>query len=208
MKKLMMGFPQNKTFQDGFEEYILDCKVRNLRDGTIRHYQESIKQIYKRIPPDTLICSMNKKTMDKFYISLREDKNLNEVTMATYARDLKTLMRFFMKQRYLPEFDITLPIAEKQNIKAYSDEELCKLLKKPDVNKCIFSTYRSWVIVNFLLSTGIRQNSLIHIKIADVDFENRLVNINVTKNRKPLIIPLNEDIFPILSCHEKSCVLR
>ena len=66
------------------------------------------------------------------------------------------------------------------------------------MRKCIFSTYRSWVIVNFLLSTGVRQNSLINVKIRDVDFDNSVVYVNMTKNRKPLIIPLNEDILRIL----------
>ena len=159
MKKIRKCFPREKTFEDGFKEYILDCKARNLREGTIHHYQESIKQIYKRIPPDTPISSMNKQTMADFYIALREDPDLNEVTMGTYARDLKTLMRFFMKCQYIPHFEIQLPKADKAPIQTYTDDELRKLLKKPDVRKCIFSTYRSWVIVNFLLSTGIRQNS-------------------------------------------------
>ena len=38
MKKMRMCFPKEKTFTDGFAEYILDCKARSLRDGTIRHY--------------------------------------------------------------------------------------------------------------------------------------------------------------------------
>jgi integrase/recombinase XerD len=141
---------------------------------------------------------MNKQTMADFYIALREDPDLNEVTMGTYARDLKTLMRFFMKCHYIPHFEIQLPKADKAPIQTYTDDELRKLLKKPDVRKCIFSTYRSWVIVNFLLSTGIRQNSLVNIKIRDVDFDNSVVYVNTTKNRKPLIIPLNEDIIKIL----------
>lgn len=198
MKKMRMCFPREKTFSDGFQEYILDCKARNLRDGTIHHYQESVKQIYKRIPPNTPISSLNQQTMQKFYIALRDDPNLNEVSMGTYARDLKTLMRFFMKCGYVPHFEIPLPKADKAPIQTYTDEELRKLLKKPDVRKCIFSTYRSWVIVNFLLSTGVRQNSLVNIKIRDVDFDNGVVYVNTTKNRKPLIIPLNEDIVKIL----------
>ena len=198
MKKMRMCFPNEKTFADGFAEYILDCKARNLRDGTIHHYQESIKQIYKRIPPHTPISSLNSQTMIDFYIALRDDPNLNEVSMGTYARDLKTLMRFFMKCQYIPHFEIQLPKADKAPIQTYTDEELRKLLKKPDVRKCIFSTYRSWVIVNFLLSTGIRQNSLVNIKIRDLDFDNTVVYVNMTKNRKPLIIPLNEDIVKIL----------
>lgn len=136
--------------------------------------------------------------MANFYISLRDDPNLNDVSMGTYARDLKTLMRFFMKRKYLPRFEIPLPKASKTPIQTYTDDELKKLLKKPDVRKCIFSTYCSWVIVNFLLSTGVRQNSLINVKIRDVDFDNSVVYVNMTKNRKPLIIPLNEDILKIL----------
>ena len=198
MKKMKMCFPREKTFVDGFEEYILDCKARNLREGTINHYRESVKQIYKRIPPDTPISSLNQQTMKKFYIALRDDPNLNEVSMGTYARDLKTLMRFFMKCGYIPHFEIQLPKADKAPIQTYTDDELKKLLKKPDVRKCIFSTYRSWVIVNFLLSTGVRQNSLVNIKIRDVDFDNSVVYVNTTKNRKPLIIPLNEDVVKIL----------
>lgn len=50
MKKMKMCFPREKTFVDGFEEYILDCKARNLREGTINHYRESIKQIYNCKP--------------------------------------------------------------------------------------------------------------------------------------------------------------
>ena len=107
-------------------------------------------------------------------------------------------MRFFKKRNYIPCFDIHLPKADKAPIQTYTDEELKKLLRKPDVHKCIFSTYRSWVIVNFLLSTGVRQNSLINIKIRDLDFDNSIVYVNTTKNRKPLIIPLNDDIIRIL----------
>ena len=42
VKKIRMCFPNEKTFREGFEEYILDCKARNLREGTINHYQEFI----------------------------------------------------------------------------------------------------------------------------------------------------------------------
>lgn len=112
MRKMRMCFPNERTFQDGFEEYILDCKVRNLREGTITHYREIVRQLYKRIPPDTPISSFCPQTMTRFYIALRDDPNLNEVSMGTYARDLKTLLRFFMKCNYIPHFDIPLPKAD------------------------------------------------------------------------------------------------
>lgn len=96
-KKVKMCYNVQKNFQQGYEEYVLDMKARNLRDGTIRHYEQSIKQIYKRIPPDTQIESFDEKTVPNFIIQLREDPKLNEVSLGTYSRDLKTLLRFFMK---------------------------------------------------------------------------------------------------------------
>ena len=66
MRKMRMCFPKEKTFADGFEEYILDCKARNLREKTIHHYRESVKQIYKRIPSNTPISTMDKRTMTDF----------------------------------------------------------------------------------------------------------------------------------------------
>ena len=46
-KKVKMCCNVQKNFQQGYEEYVLDMKARNLRDGTIRHYEQSIKQKLK-----------------------------------------------------------------------------------------------------------------------------------------------------------------
>jgi len=54
------------------------------------------------------------------------------------------------------------------------------------------------VITNFLFSTGIRQCSLIHIQVKDIDLENAVADIRVTKNRKVLIIPLSQTLVMIL----------
>lgn len=198
MKKIKMAVENDITFEQGCEEYLVNCKARNLRDGTIKHYKDSMKQMFKYLDADMYIKDMSKETVQEFIIALRDNPNMNDVSLFTYARDLKTLMYFFMKCEYLPTFKIELAKVDKQPIETYTDVELKRLLKKPNLKQCNFTEYKSWVIVNFLLSTGIRQHSLINIKIKDVDFENDMVHINVTKNRKPLIIPLNKDMVKIL----------
>ena len=37
-KKIKMNRESSMTFEEGFEQYLLDCKAHNLRDGTLRHY--------------------------------------------------------------------------------------------------------------------------------------------------------------------------
>ena len=199
MGKIKMEIANERTFADGCEEYLLDCKARNLREGTIKHYVDSIKQIKKYIDEDTSLTDITKTTIDSYVVALRENPLINDQSLYTYARDLKTLVYFFMRKEYIPYFKITIPKADKQPIETYTDRELIRLLKKPNLKHCTFTEYKSWVMTNFLLSTGVRRNSIINIKIKDVDLDGDVIHINVTKNRKTLIIPLNVDLKKILS---------
>ena len=83
-------------------------------------------------------------------------------------------------------------------IDTYSVEELRVLLRKPDV-KCSYMEYQTWVMTNFLFSTGLRQDSLMELQIFDIDFYNKVLTARVTKNRKALIIPICDSMIKILS---------
>lgn len=198
MKKMKLQHSNDKTFKEGFNEFILNCRARNLRDGTINHYEQSYKQIIKYFDEDMLISKLSKKTFDNFILKARENSDIKSQTLHTYSRDLKTIIIFFIKQEYIADFKIELPRVDKKPIEIYSDEELEILLKKPDLKKCGFVEYRDYVMTAFFLSTGIRLTSLINIKVGDVDLSGAEVNIMHTKNRKPLTVPLNNQILDIL----------
>lgn len=198
-KKLRIQASTNKTFEQGFEKFIDNCKARNLRPATIKHYKEGYKAITRFVDKNILIKDITHNTIDNFVKDCKENLNINSQSLYTYTRDFKTILYFFMEFEYMPTFKIELPKVDKKVIETYSDAELKILLQKPkDLKKCSFVEYRDYVIVNFLLSTAIRMHSLINIKIRDLDFENSVVYVNVTKNRKPLILPLNHTIIKIL----------
>lgn len=186
------------TLEEGVAEFYLDCEARNLRPGTIKHYKDSVTQIYKVVPRDTYIKDIDEDTWDTYKITLRKKAVLNDMSIYTYGRDFKTILRYFMRQGWLPQMELQLPKADKAPTETYTDEELRILLKKPNLKKCGFTEYKCWVMVNFLLSTGVRQNSLINIRICDVDFDTNVIHVNVTKNRTPLLIPMNKDLRRIL----------
>ncbi len=197
MRKITMNNNQEITFEQGCNMYIESCKHRNLRNGTIIHYEQSYKQIYKYIPCNTQCADITIATINNFIIEFKKT-HTNDMTLNAYARDLKTTLTFLMNNGYVKHFKITLPKADKNPIECYNDMEIITLIKKPNLKKTSFTQYKAWVMVNFLLSTGVRQRSLINIKIKDIDFDNCVVYVNVTKNRKPLIIPLNDIIVSIL----------
>lgn len=203
MKKIRINPVNNSTFKDGFSEFILYCKARNLRENTLKHYKESYISITRYLDENTLIKDIDKNTISNFILKCKENNKIGSQTLLTYTRDLKTILYFFMKMEYIPSFKIILPKVDKHPIETYTDAELEKLLKQPDLKKCSFAEYRNYCIVATLISTGIRLTSLINIKIKDLDFDNNVLNVMYTKNRNPLIIPLNKSIIRILKQYLK-----
>ena len=197
MKKLKMT-TQSMTFEEGCNKYLEYCRQRNLRQGTINHYKQSYTQFYKYFDPKMPIEDIDATTYKNYVLHLKSTLN-NDVSINSYLRDLITTLHFFMNEGYLPHFKMQAIKVDKSHIETYNEQELQLLLKKPNIKKCSFTEYQCWVMTNFLFSTGVRQRSLTHIQIKDIDFDNNVVYVNVTKNRKPLIVPLNQTMVNILS---------
>ena len=72
------------------------------------------------------------------------------------------------------------------------------LLKKPDKKKCTFVEFRDWTICNVLYGTGMRCSNILSLKVSDIDFDNNLLSLKTTKNRKHLMLPITSSLQPIL----------
>lgn len=197
MKKLKMIRDDFLTLEEGCNKYLDNCRARNLREGTINHYRQSYVQFAKFFDMQMAVSDIDEKLYQKYVVFLRETLH-NDVSINAYLRDFITTMHFLMNEGYLPHFKMKAIKVDRTGVETYTDAELMKLLKKPNIKKCKFIEYQSWVITNFLFSTAVRQRSLRYIKIKDVDFDNSVVYITVTKNRKPLIVPFNKTLSGIL----------
>ena len=197
MKKLSMISQVSITFEQGCDRYILNCKQRNLREATINHYRQSYTQFYKYFDRNMLLSEISEQTYKDYVVHLCSIIE-NDVSVNSYLRDLITTIHFWMNEGFVPYFKMQAIKVDKHNIEIYSDSELKILLQKPDLKRCKFTEYQCWVQTNFLFSTGVRQRSMINVKVKDVDLYNNVVNINVTKNRKPLIVPISQTMANIL----------
>lgn len=107
-------------------------------------------------------------------------------------------MHFLMNEGYVRPFKMQTIKVAAHSVETYSEEELRILLRKPDIRKCKYIEYQCWVMSSFPFSTGVRQRSLMNIRIKDVYLDSSIVTVAVTKNRKPLIIPLSETMNSVL----------
>jgi integrase/recombinase XerD len=71
MKKIEMT--KKATLDQGYDEFILNCKVRSLREYTIRFYDNTMRTIYKFIEPKIPINSITKDTVDNFILACKKD---------------------------------------------------------------------------------------------------------------------------------------
>ena len=202
MKKLKMARSVTLTFEEGCNKYLEKCRQRNLREGTINHYRQSFLYFYKYFDPKMPIEDIDEQTYKDYVIHLKKVLH-NDTSINSYLRDLITTIHFFMNEGWLPRFKMQAIKVDKSHIETYNENELQLLLKKPNVKKCNFTEYQSWVMTNFLFATGVRQRSLMHIQIKNLDFDNNVVYVNVTKNRKPLIVPLNQTMVSIMEGYLK-----
>ena len=197
MHKLKMKASRGLTFEEGCNKYLEYCRQRNLRQGTINHYRQSYVQFFKFFEPDTPIEEIDEDAYKRYVLHLRSTLN-NDVSINSYLRDFITTMHYLMNEGYIQSYKMQAIKVDKSHIETYNEQELQLLLKKPNIKKCSFIEYQAWVMTNFLFSTAVRQRSLMFIKVKDIDFDNNVVYVNVTKNRKPLIVPLNQTMVNIL----------
>src|SRR5690606_38522819 len=109
------------------------------------------------------VKSITKDVVGDYILYLKEDDNINDVTINTYLRGLRAILYYFMRLGYMDNFKIQLIKAEKKAKQVYTDEELEILLTKPNMKKCSFTEYRNWILINFLLGTGARISTVANV---------------------------------------------
>ena len=198
MNKITMSKKNNLTIEDAFALFIRKCKINNLTENSINSYVSKITHFYEFVDKNSPVNTITSEIVDSYILYLRNETEANDITINSYLRALRAFAYYCMECNYISKFKIQLPKAEKKIKETYTDQDLKKLLEKPNMNTCTFSTYKTWVFENYLLGTGNRISSALNLRIGDVDFENDLITLRRTKNRKQQIIPLSNTLAVIL----------
>ena len=200
MPKLsMQPLTTDLSTEELFAKFIVFKKIRNLAQDTIDYYEKCF-EFFSEYYPTSLPCSGITKDVCLGYIQhLQQTRShLKDTTINTYLRGVRALLYYGMELGYLSRFKLELIKANKELKETYTDEELALLLKKPDIKQCGFAEYRDWVMVNYFLATGNRLLTVMNLKIGDIDFEDGMIALTRTKNRKAQLVPLSQTMLRIL----------
>lgn len=197
--KIKMVTNGSLTIAQGFKLFLKKCKVKNLTPNSIKSYEDKFGKFVVFIGGGEYeIERLNSEIIDRYILYLQEQE-LKPVTINSYLRAIRAVFNFFSDNNYCRKIKITLLKTEKPLKEIYTDKELEILLKKPNLNKVDFNTYKIWVLENYLLGTGNRISTALEVKIGDIDFYSGTILLRKTKNRKQQIIPLSSTLAAILS---------
>lgn len=186
------------TLEECFADYMAKCRARNLSDKTLEIYEVRFSVFQKYLNGKELKPSeIDQNVIDGFILYLQK-RGCNDITVQSYIRDIRAFFYYLMNNGFTPEYKIKLPKADKKIKETYTDEELKKLLKKPNLKRCEFNEYKTWVFSNYLLATGNRISTVLNLQIRDLDFDNNVIQLNKMKNRKAQIVPMASSLAVIL----------
>lgn len=142
-----------KSVEDCYAEYIEYCIAIGQREKTI----DSKRRFYRYELPKVVDVSENIETLEKdrieSHIILMRRQEYKGNTYQTFVIKLRTFLTFCFMNNYLTKFNIKIPTVDLEKKVVYTEDELNKLLKKPNLNSCLVGEYKGWVTINFLLGT-------------------------------------------------------
>lgn len=197
MPQIQMNKSKNLSVEGAYELFIRKCCVKNLSQASITSYQNKI-QPFVDYCDGGLISSITIDTVDGFTNLLKTEHHVNDVSVVSYLWSVRAFLYYCMECNYMTKFKIHLPKAQKEIKETYSNEQLEKLLAKPDINTCSFTEFKTWVFENYMLATGNRLSTALNVHIKDIDFDNGMITLRKTKNRRQQLIPLSASLSEIL----------
>lgn len=187
MKKISMAM-EDRSISDLLKSFLRAKESLGVSPATIRSYEMQFQAIGRDLDLNTAICELRKTDLDRAVSAMRR-RGLSPNSIKTYTTAIKAFLSWCNAEG-LTELQIPLYKAAETIKEPYTDEELTKLLKKPNVHKCRFAEYRTWVIVNLLINSGCRAGTIRAMQIRDLDLEKRTIYLRHTKNGKAMSIPL------------------
>lgn len=198
-KQMKMVTQGKKTFEQAYQLFIREKKLLNREQKTIEDYNFAYNLFINFFDKNKEPKEIDKKLFFDYVEYLQKEKAaLSDNSINTYLRNLRAILYYMMNEGYIQYFKIKLPkVTENQKV-TYTDEELLKLIAKPDLKNCKWCDVRNWAMVCYFIATGNRQRTVSYLKIGDIDFINNIIVLRNNKNSKLNTCPLTDNLKKVL----------
>ena len=163
-------------------------------DRFYKKYCSFIRNTFNKEPDETQLDIMTMDGMQLAFVASLGD--VNQQTINSYLRGYRAFGNFCEEQGYLSGFKCPIKEVAPPIKQVYTDSELKKLLVKPEIS--YFEGFRNFTIINLLLATGVRTNTILNLRIKDVELEEGYIDFNTTKAHKVVRVGLERKCRAVL----------
>ena len=178
------------------DEFLDHKRSDGRSEKTLKSYKASLDKFFNYVGKDITIEDFDINLIYKYKNHLnkeRENEALSKDSVNHYLRDLRTFTNWLYDNDYMAQkVKIELVKGQDKPIDTYTDEEIDRLIQKPDKNNNSYSEWRTWAIVCFILGTGQRIGTVVNVTMGDIHFGRKEIVIREQKNKKANIIPLDK----------------
>jgi integrase/recombinase XerD len=189
---------RDRSIKEIYEEYLKHCISIGQSEGTIESkklfFRYSLPKIVK---VDDKISTFTKDKLDNHIIWMRKSGYSGNYYQTLIIKS-KAFLTYCFNHHYLKKFEIKIPIITQKKKEIYHEDELIKLLKKPNLRTCLVGEYKSWVTINFCLGTGCRAATLLNVLVKDVNFQEKSILFRHMKAHKQITVPLSPTLENVL----------
>lgn len=187
-----------KTIRELYNEYLNYCISIGQAEGTIKSKKSFFTfSLSKIVNLDDNISTFTKDKLENHIIEMRRKGYSGNYYQTTVIRT-KGFLTYCFNNHYLEKYEVKIPTITQNKKEVYSEEEIVKLIKKPNLKKCLIGEYRSWCVVNFAIATGARSETILNVLVKDIDFINNSILFRHMKARKQITVPLSPTLRGIL----------
>ncbi|WP_336865231.1 tyrosine-type recombinase/integrase [Peribacillus frigoritolerans] len=176
------------SFEYLYNQFVRDCRIRNLSDHTFRYYKNELLKFCKRLERnevDTSPTNITEEMIKEIVILGMMNEGKKEATINANLRAIRSFFNFLEKEGYIienPVKDVKLVKQKKTIIQTFSRDQIHQLLRQPD--RSTFTGIRDYTLMMFLLETGVRVRELCDIQTTDINFTDGVVRIDGKGNKE------------------------
>ena len=205
IKRSTEAFLNDETFSDvsiefAKNKFLLYQMEKGNSKQTIAFYERFFVKFYKFLESigqggDSSVSWL---TLDGIQLMFSKGMgNVNQQTINSYLRGFRAFGNYCEEAGLIEGFYCPIKEVEPPAKQVYTNSELKKLLVKPDIRD--FNSFRDFTIICLILATGARTNTILNIKIKDVELEEGYITYNTTKAHKVVRLGLDRKSKSILT---------
>jgi len=185
-------------FDMAAEAFLADRQARGLSPFTVDFYRENLWDFREFITPNGRTLSPREVTLDllrEFTKTLQQREHKGQPvrprTINTKLASVRALFNWLYEEEYLesnPCARLKLVRGQAPQVEALSDAEVGRLLAVVAKPKT-FEEHRDRAMVMLLLDTGIRLREMLSLTVESIDWQEGMISLPHTKNRKARVVP-------------------